>query len=145
MWFVRWFLSILFLLYGVAFAALNLNQQVVLRFPWLDGVRDTGRIEVVVALILAMALGMLIWALVAFVGSLELRGRIRGLERRNRELKDELGRLRNLSILDDGELGSESATPRETRPAAATPRALTGDIYDDDDPTLGELPSARTS
>jgi len=141
MWFVRWFLTLLVLLYGVLFAALNLGQRVTLRIPWIDGSHRFEQVELVLVLIAAVALGMAVWAVVAFVGSLELRSRIRQLERRGRALKEELGRLRNLSVLEDQELAPEKPKPAPgvSRPRPAAPPD------DDDDLTAGDLPTVRSS
>lgn len=144
MWFVRWFLILVGLFYFILFSAFNFGQQVQLRFPWIDGMRETGRFELVVALFGAVLLGALIGMLVSFFRSLELRSRIRQLERRGRELKDELGRLRNLSVLDDNELGGESVAPK---PARTAPRTYAPPLPDDDDEdlTASDLPSVRNS
>lgn len=134
MWIVRWFFTLLLLIYAVLFAAMNL-EPISLTLPWIPPLRFAVAQKAVVVL-LAVAVGVVIWAVVAFLGSLELRSKIRGLERRNRELKEELSRLRNLSVLDDHEL--EGASTAAGTPQTGVDKALLGDSMD-------EVTAARNS
>ncbi len=109
MWVIRWFLTIVLLIFAVLFAAMNM-ERVTLQIPFLGRPLD---LELAIITLVAVGLGIVVWTVVSFFGSLELRRKIRVLERRNRELQDELTRLRNLSVLDDHELFAEDADPRK--------------------------------
>ncbi|MCA9783024.1 MAG: LapA family protein [Calditrichaeota bacterium] len=100
MWFLRWFVTFLVLLFCVWFATANLDP-VGLNNPW-SGQYHT--MPVAVLVLGSIATGIAIWGVVSFFASLGLRSEIRTLNRRNRELKSELTRLRNMSVLEDHEL-----------------------------------------
>lgn len=139
MWFIRWLFTLLLLIYAVLFAALNLDP-ITLRIPWWPLI-ETPAVSKAVAVLLGVVLGILIWALVAFVGSMQFRLRIRQLERQVRDLKTELGTLRNKAILDDHSLeGSESLPAKPEKPGA-----LDLDLPDDDDDVFGDVSHVRSS
>ncbi len=133
MWVIRWFLTLIFLIYAALFAAFNFSQKVDLVLPWVPLYRLEGLPVAVIALI-ALGLGMAVWAVFALFASLELRARIRQLERHNRDLKEELTRLRNLSVLDDHELEGAGA-------GSSAGEGLTTDR----DQELDEVTAARNS
>jgi membrane protein implicated in regulation of membrane protease activity len=133
MWVIRWFLTLIFLIYAALFAAFNFSQKVDLVLPWVPLYRLESLPVAVIALI-ALGLGMAVWAVFALFASLELRARIRQLERHNRDLKEELTRLRNLSVLDDHELEG-----------AGTGSASGELLAADRDQELDEVTAARNS
>ncbi len=100
MWFLRWVVTFLVLLFSVWFATANLDP-VSLNNPWTG---EYHTMPVAVLVLGCIAVGMVLWGIVSFFASLGLRREIRLLKRRNRELKGELTRLRNMSVLDDHEL-----------------------------------------
>lgn len=117
MWFIRWLLTLLLMIYAVIFAASNLDQ-VVLTIPAFPMVH-TQPVSLAVVVLLAVAVGIIVWAVVSFIGSIEFRRRIHQLERMNRDLKVELTSLRNKSILDDSELaGAETTVVGTPRPGS---------------------------
>lgn len=117
MWFIRWLITLLLMIYAVLFAALNLSP-VTLRIPALP-VLETKPVSLAVVVLLAVAVGIVVWAAVAFIGSIEFRRRIHSLERQNRDLKLELTNLRNKSILEGSELeGSQAPVVHPARPGA---------------------------
>lgn len=140
MWFVRWFLTLLVMIYAVIFAATNLDP-ITLRIPWIP-FYDTQPLSKAVVVLLALALGVVLWALVALFGSIEFRRRIHQLERANRDLKVELTSLRNKAILDDHELeGAEAALVK-----TPVPGALDLPPYDDEtDDVFGDVTHVRNT
>lgn len=116
MWFIRWLLTLLLMIYAVIFAASNL-QQVVLTLPAFPMVH-TQPVSLAVVVLLSVAVGIIVWAVVSFIGSIEFRRRIHQLERQNKDLKLELTSLRNKSILDDNELEGADAVVGSPRPGA---------------------------
>jgi uncharacterized integral membrane protein len=134
MWFIRWLITLLLMIYAVIFAALNL-EQVSLRIPAIP-VYHTGPISMAVVVLLAVALGIVLWAIVAFFGSLDFRRRIHHLERVNRDLKQELTSLRNKAILDDGVL--EGDAPPAAKPARAGKLNLPPYDYELDDEAMAQ-------
>jgi uncharacterized integral membrane protein len=140
MWFVRWFLTLLVMIYAVIFAAFNLDP-ITLRIPWIP-FYDTQPLSKAVVVLLAVALGMLLWAVVAFIGSIEFRRRIHQLERQNRDLKVELTSLRNRAILDDHELEGAEAPPAQS--SAAGVLGLPHEDEDADD-VFGDVTHVRNS
>ena len=98
--FVRMTFLILLLIAAFLFATENLDT-VVVNNPFNDNFYPFPLAVVVLA---SIAIGVILWGVVSFFASLGLRGEIRRLQRANRELKDELTRLRNLSVLEDHEL-----------------------------------------
>ncbi len=111
--FLRMTLLILLLIAAFLFATENLDP-VVINNPFNDHFYTYPLAVVTLA---SIAAGVVLWGIVSFFGSLGLRAEIRRLQRLNRELKDELTRLRNLSVLEDHELyrgedaGSEKSAP----------------------------------
>ena len=88
MWFLRWVVTFLVLLFSVWFATANLDP-VSLNNPWTG---EYHTMPVAVLVLGCIAVGMVIWGVVSFFASLGLRRDIRLLKRRNRELKDLLYR-----------------------------------------------------
>ena len=107
MWAIRWFLTILLLIYASLFAAVNMTE-VTLHLP-LWGLQL--RLALAVIVLCAIFLGCVLWAVVSFFGTLDLRRKLHRIERRNVELKAELTRLRNLPLLPEEDLGSEELKP----------------------------------
>jgi len=138
MWFIRWLFTLLLLIYAVLFATLNLDP-VTLRIPYWP-LLETPPVSKAVAVLLAVALGILIWAVVAFVGSMQFRLRIRQLERQVRDLKTELGTLRNKAILDDSSLDGLDSLPAKPE----KPGALDLDLPDDDEDVFGDVSHVRS-
>jgi uncharacterized integral membrane protein len=139
MWFVRWLFTLLLLIYAVIFAALNLDP-ITLRIPYLPLV-DTQPMSKAVVVLLSVALGIVIWAIISFVGSMQFRLRIRQLERQNKDLKIELSSLRNKSILDDNSLeGAEVPVVK-----AEESGALDLPEFDVDDDVFGDVSHVRNS
>lgn len=118
MWFLRWVVTFFVLLFSIWFATANLDP-VGLNNPW-SGQYHT--MPVAVLVLASIAVGMVIWGVVSFFASLGLRREIRQLKRRNRDLKSELTRLRNLSVLEDHELFGPQD---ETDPAGLDPQDST--------------------
>jgi uncharacterized integral membrane protein len=117
MWFIRWLLTLLLMIYAVIFAASNLDQ-VVLTLPAIPMIH-TQPVSLAVVVLLSVGVGIIIWAVVSFIGSIEFRRRIHQLERQNKDLKVELTSLRNKSILDDNELeGADAAVVGTPRPGS---------------------------
>lgn len=122
MWFLRWVVTFLVLLFSIWFATANLDP-VGLNNPW-SGQYHT--MPVAVLVLASIAVGMVIWGVVSFFASLGLRREIRMLKRRNRDLKSELTRLRNMSVLEDHELFGplDERGPADIDPGEGSTRQL---------------------
>ncbi len=106
MWVIRWFLTILVLIYASLFAAVNMTE-VSLQLPlWNLHLR----LALAVVVLCAIFLGCVLWGVVSFFGTLELRRKLHRMERRNIDLKSELTRLRNLPLLPEEELLPEEGS-----------------------------------
>ncbi|MFA7330314.1 MAG: lipopolysaccharide assembly protein LapA domain-containing protein [Candidatus Delongbacteria bacterium] len=141
MWFIRWLFTLLLLIYAVIFAALNLDP-ITLRIPYLPLI-DTQPMSKAVVVLLAVALGILIWAVVSFLGSMQFRLRIRQLERQNRDLRLELANLRNKSILEDHSLEGTDAPVTKSDDSGALDLDLPDEDGDDD--VFGDVTHVRNS
>jgi uncharacterized integral membrane protein len=107
MWIFRWLVLLVTMIYAVLFAAMNLDQ-IAIRFPY--PISQDFQLEKAIVVLGGIGVGIVLWALISFFGGLERRGRMRDLERTNQSLKDELTRLRNISLLDDHDLFGQEST-----------------------------------
>lgn len=139
MWFIRWLFTLLLLIYAVIFAALNLDP-ITLRIPYLPLI-ETQPLSKAVVVLVALALGIIIWAVVSFIGSMQFRLRIRQLERQNKDLKIELASLRNKSILDDNSLEGADAPVVKSEESGA----LDLPEFEADDDVFGDVSHVRNS
>jgi uncharacterized integral membrane protein len=114
---LRWLLLTVVMLYAAIFAAFNL-QMVTITMPMFGRTYHT---ELSLVVLIALGLGVLIWAIISLFGSLEQKSRYRKLQRRNQELNDELTRLRNLSVLDDHDLYGSQNPKGESTASKDTP------------------------
>jgi uncharacterized integral membrane protein len=119
MWIFRWLLTLVVMIYAVLFAAMNLDL-ITIRLPY--PVNQEFQLEKAVVVLGGIAIGILLWALISFFSGLEGRGRLRDAERKHQAIKEELTRLRNLSLMDDHELfGQDASTPPAEPASKAVP------------------------
>jgi uncharacterized integral membrane protein len=97
---IRWLLLTIVMIYAAMFSVYNLDT-VRIKLPL---VQEIYHIELAIIVLISLALGILVWAIISMFSSFEQRSKFKKLERHNKELKEELNRLRNLSVLDDHEL-----------------------------------------
>lgn len=97
MWIVRWILIALLILIVLGFALQNQSQTVSVRFlKWQSPV-----LPLYLYLYLSFGAGLLFWVLISALNTIKLKGEIFKLNRENRKIRDELNRLRNVTIEED--------------------------------------------
>lgn len=94
MWIIRWSLIILVLLAILGFSLQNQDQRVEIHIAGYT----SPEMPLYFALYCSFALGILVFFLIAIYNLLQLKTEIARHKRENRRLRDELDRLRNLSI-----------------------------------------------
>ena len=107
MWIIRWSLIVIVLLGLLGFSLQNQSQRVVINV----GTYVSPEMPLYFALYLSFALGILVFFLISIYNLLQLKTEIGKQKRDNRKLREELDRLRNISI--DEELPSELTSPAE--------------------------------
>jgi|YelNatPaOPRAMG01_1025707.scaffolds.fasta_scaffold00104_49 uncharacterized integral membrane protein len=106
MWILRWVFGSLVVLLIVGFALQNTDQLVSVRFlTW-----ETPNLPLWVFLYAAFALGVLTWLILSISRFLSLQSEVRRAQREARKLREELDRLRNLAIEEEG-AGEGELTP----------------------------------
>lgn len=94
MWIVRWIAMLLIMLLIIGFAMLNTKQAVTVSFYWWE----TVNMPLWVVMYISFAAGMIVWLFVSIFQVVGLKNGMRKLQKQNRQLKDELDRMRNVSI-----------------------------------------------
>lgn len=107
MWIIRWSLIVIVLLGLLGFSLQNQSQRVVINI----GTYVSPEMPLYFALYLSFALGILVFFLISIYNLLQLKTEIGKQKRDNRKLREELDRLRNISI--EEELPSELDGPAE--------------------------------
>ena len=97
MWIVRWTVIIIVLLAILGFSLQNQEQKVQITL----GGYETPEMPLYFALYISFALGILVFFLVSIYNLLQLKTEISRHKRENRRLRDELDRLRNVSIEEE--------------------------------------------
>jgi uncharacterized integral membrane protein len=99
MWLVRWIIFILFFLILVGFALQNQIQEVSVRvLRW-----ETDNLPLWVFLYGAFVIGVLFSMVITILNIMRLKAENLKLQKQNRKVKEELNRLRNVNIEEDGE------------------------------------------
>lgn len=97
MWIVRWIFSVLIILVILGFALQNQDQKVTVRIvDWVSP-----EMPLYMLFYIAFGLGMITWLLVSIFKTLRLQTEIRRLKKDNKSLKEELDRLRNISVEEE--------------------------------------------
>jgi len=91
---VRWVVMLLVMLLVIGFAMLNTEQKVSVSFYWWQ----TINLPLWVVMYVAFAIGMVVWLFVSIFQVLTLKNGMRKLNKENRHLKEELDRMRNVTI-----------------------------------------------
>jgi len=94
MWIVRWVVMLLVMLLIIGFAMLNTEQKVSVSFYWWQ----TVNLPLWVVMYIAFAIGMVVWLFMSVFQVLTLKNGMRKLHKENRQLKEELDRMRNVTI-----------------------------------------------
>lgn len=97
MWIIRWTLIVIVLLAILGFSLQNQTQKVNV----VIANYQTPEMPLYFALYIAFALGILVFLLISIYNLLALRTEIARHRRDNRRLREELDRLRNISIEED--------------------------------------------
>ena len=112
MWIVRWVLGALLIIIILGFALQNQEQTVSVEiFKWKSPV-----LPLYFFLYLSFGAGILTWLLASTFNILKLKSEILRLQRENRKVKNELNRLRNVSIeeeVDETELDEKQESIEE--------------------------------
>ena len=99
MWIFRWILGALLIIIILGFALQNQDQTVSVKIiKWHSPV-----LPLYLFLYFSYGAGILTWVIVSVLNVLKLKGEIYKLQKENRKTKDELNRLRNVNIEDEGE------------------------------------------
>jgi uncharacterized integral membrane protein len=100
MWVVKWILGALIILFVLGFAVQNNDpaQQVSLIF--LKGKWETEPVPIWLVAYAAFAIGVLFWLIVSIFQVFQLSAQIRQIRKENKNIRQELDGLRNLSIDD---------------------------------------------
>ncbi len=97
MWIVRWILIALLILIVLGFALQNQDQTVSVRIlKWQSPI-----LPLYLFLYVSFGAGLLFWVLISALNAIKMKGEIFKLNRENRKIRDELNRLRNVTIEDD--------------------------------------------
>ena len=94
MWIIRWIVLLLLMLLIIGFAMLNTDQKASVSFYWWQ----TIDLPLWVIMYLSFGVGMIVWFIVSLFQVLSHKHDIRKLKKENRQLKDELDRMRNVTI-----------------------------------------------
>ena len=97
MWIIRWSLIVIVLLGLLGFSLQNQTQRVEIYI----GTYVSPQMPLYFALYLSFALGILVFFLISIYNLLQLKSEIAKQKRDNRKLREELDRLRNISIDED--------------------------------------------
>jgi uncharacterized integral membrane protein len=99
MWIVRWFISALLIILILGFALQNQEQTTYVKiFRWTSPV-----LPLYFLLYIAFGIGLLFWFLMSSLNMLKTRNQIHRLTKDNQRIKEELNRLRNISIEEEVE------------------------------------------
>jgi uncharacterized integral membrane protein len=98
MWIIRWILGALFVLLIIWFAMQNTEATVVVKFiKW-----QTVGLPLWVVMYLSFAAGVLTWLIVSVIRVVALKNETRKVKKENKRLQEELNRLRNVSVEEEG-------------------------------------------
>ena len=97
MWIVRWTIIVIVIIAVIGFSLQNQEQKVQIRI----GTFTTSEMPLYFALYLAFSLGLIVFLLISIYNLLQLRMEITRHRRDNRKLREELDRLRNISIEEE--------------------------------------------
>lgn len=97
MWIIRWTIIVAVVIAIIGFSLQNQEEKVVIHI----GTFTTSEMPLYFALYLAFSLGLVVFLLVSIYNLLQLRTEIARHRRDNRKLKEELDRLRNISIEEE--------------------------------------------
>ena len=115
---IKWMLSALIILFVLGFAVQNNDpaQQVSLIF--LKGKWETEPLPIWLITYASFAVGVLFWLIVSIFQVFQLKSQIRQIRKENKNIRQELDGLRNLSIDDDLTLadGGELTPPSQEQP-----------------------------
>jgi uncharacterized integral membrane protein len=99
MWIVKWILFILFFLILVGFALQNQDQEVSVQLlKW-----RTINLPLWIFLYAAFAIGVLFSIIISILNIIKLKTENMRLQKQHRKVKEELNRLRNVSIDEDAD------------------------------------------
>lgn len=99
MWIVQWIFVALVILVVLGFALYNQQMVTVTVINW-----ESPQLPLYIVCYIAFGAGLLTWFLVSLFRVFQLKAQIRNLNRDNRNLKEELDKLRNISIEEEVEV-----------------------------------------
>lgn len=101
MWVVRWMLSALIILFVLGFAVQNNDPAQQVSLVFLKGKWETEPLPIWLITYASFAIGVLFWLIVSIFQVFQLKSQIRQLRKENKNIRQELDGLRNLSIDED--------------------------------------------
>ena len=96
MWIIKWIVMLLVILLVIGFAMLNTKETVSVSFHWWQ----TIPLPLWVVMYVSFATGMIVWLFVSIFQVLSLKNGMRKFKKENRQLREELDRLRNVTVED---------------------------------------------
>ncbi len=94
MWIIRWVIAVLVIIFIIGFAVQNTEQEVTVTFlNW-----ESGEMQLWVVMYIAFAAGIFTWLVISIFHAISLRAENAALKKEVVKLKEELDRLRNLSV-----------------------------------------------
>lgn len=103
MWIIRWIVGALLVIVVIGFAMQNADETVVVKLLMWQSIN----LPIWIVMYAAFAVGILFWLVVSIYQILSLKSTNRKSLKEIKKLKDELDRLRNVSV--------EDVSPQETK------------------------------
>lgn len=111
MWIVRWIIGTILVLLIIGFAIQNTDVDVVVKFyKW-----QSLPLPLWVVMYLSFAGGVLTWLVVSIIRIMLLKGETRKVKKENKRLREELNRLRNVSIEEESASGESDLSSLPTK------------------------------
>lgn len=94
MWIIRWVFAVISIVFIIGFAVQNSEQLVTVSFlHW-----QSGEIHLWVVMYIAFAAGIFTWLIISIFHTISLRAENTAIKKEVSKLKEELDRMRNLSV-----------------------------------------------
>lgn len=118
MWVVKWILSAVIILFVLGFAVQNNDPSQQVSLIFLKGKWETEPLPIWLVVYASFAIGVLFWLIVSIFQVFQLKSQIRLVRKENKNIRQELDGLRNLSIDDELGLGDSTvqAPPDQAKP-----------------------------
>lgn len=110
MWIIRWVFAALLIVFIIGFAVQNTQQQVTVSFlHW-----QSKEVHLWVVMYIAYAAGIFSWLIISIFHAISLRAENTIIKKDGTKLREELDRLRNLSVEESvSSLGLKELEPKD--------------------------------